>query len=79
MASSEKKREKSLSGSCAKISNHLANAEHIESALMVGKFNRKSTVIIDENDGKSWEMWKKLQKMKKERKDLFKKLGCDKK
>lgn len=53
--------------SCAELYEHLDNAERTESMLMVNKFNRDGTVIPTEKDGRLWEMWKKLQKLKKEK------------
>lgn len=67
MASNEKKRVTSSGSSCAELYKHLKNAERIESALMISQFNRDGTVTPTKKDGRRWEMWQNIQRLKKEK------------
>ena len=62
--------------SCQELTAHLENAKKTESFLMVTKFNRDSTVTIEENDGHLWDLWQKVQRLKKEKELLFHKKKC---
>lgn len=62
--------------SCQELTVHLENAKKTESYLMVTKFNRSSTVTIDENDANLWELLQEVQHLKKEKELLFYEKGC---
>lgn len=46
-----------------------AIAPETESFLLVDTFKRSGTTTISEDDGRLWEMWPKLQRLKAEKED----------